>query len=392
MRLRSIRLSLALVACLSGLGMSAGRGAESAPLDIPVMLPLTGPAALVGESEQQSFQVFEKDINQHGGIRSRPLHFDYLDDQANPQIAVQLFHQATSGGAQVIFGGAFSATCKAIAPLVEESSNVIFYCLSTAIRPPADSYVFTSSYHPTDLVVKMLHYFAKHGQRQVAVLLGTDASGQEVANTLPQLFGSPALEDVKIVDLDRFDPNAVSLAAQMAKVAGAHPQALGVWAAGGIQTILRTMHDTGMDIPVAISPAFQVYSVMKQWADVLPKHIYFAAGVWSAYMDGGAPKGTIGHFYDLYKQIGTPPDGGSELAWDPLLIVTDALRKLGPDAKASQIHAYIEGLHGFSGTNGVYDFRTHDQRGVNQSSLVITEWSAKKNTWVLAPGCRPYKC
>jgi len=286
---------------------------------------------------------------------------------------------------QVVIGGAFSATCKATAPLAEQN-NVLFYCLSPAIRPPAGGYVFTANYHPNDLLAKMLEYFRNRGLTRMAILLGTDATGQEVDTNVQTMLAQPQLKGVQVVALDHFDPSAVSIAAQMAKISAARPQALAVWAAGGIPTVFRALHDSGLDIPVAISPAFMLYTVMKQWADVLPTHLYFAQGKWSAYLSNGSGPGEVGHFYDAMKRSGIAPDVGSDLGWDPASIVIGALRTVGPDAKASQIHAYIEGLHGFSGTNGNYDFRSRDQRGDSLSSVVVTEWSQAKNTWVLAPG------
>lgn len=380
-----LRVGLAVVAG-AVLAAAGARAAENAPVTIPVILPLTGPAAFVGASEQQSFQIFEKQVDQTGGIRNRPLRFSFMDDQGNPQVAVQLFQSAVASGAQVIFGGAFSATCKASAPLAEQSSGVVFYCLSTAIRPPAGSYVFTAYYHPNDVLEKMLAYFRSRGLSRVAILLGTDATGQEVDANLKTMLAQPDLKGVQVVALDHYDPAAVSISAQMAKIAAARPQALAVWAAGGIQTVFRAVHDGALDIPVTISPAFMVYSEMKQWADILPKHLYFAAGTWAAYAEKGSGPGAVGRFYQAYKQSGVAPDMGSDLGWDPALIVVEALRKVGPDAKAAQIHDYIEGLRGFSGTNGSYDFRTRDQRGISLSNMIVTEWSPAKSTWVLAPG------
>lgn len=56
------------------------------------------------------------------------------------------------------------------------------------------------------------------------------------------------------------------------------------------------------------------------------------------------------------KSAGVKPDLGYNLAWDPTMLLVDALRKLGPDATALQLRDYILSLHGWAGINGVYDF------------------------------------
>jgi hypothetical protein len=61
------------------------------------------------------------------------------------------------------------------------------------------------------------------------------------------------------------------------------------------------------------------------------------------------------------------------------LIIVDALRHVGPNAPADRIRAYIEQLHGFAGTNGLYDFRNGGRRGLGLSSAVVSRWSVAKS-------------
>ena len=58
--------------------------------DINVILPLTGGASFLGKSEQKALQLAEPIINKAGGIKGQPVHFEFYDDQSNPQTGVQL--------------------------------------------------------------------------------------------------------------------------------------------------------------------------------------------------------------------------------------------------------------------------------------------------------------
>ena len=78
--------TLALGACILTLGLGAARAAD--PYKIHAVLPLTGGAAFLGKGEQQALQLFEKLINQEGGIAGQPLEFVYHDDQTSPQTTV----------------------------------------------------------------------------------------------------------------------------------------------------------------------------------------------------------------------------------------------------------------------------------------------------------------
>jgi branched-chain amino acid transport system substrate-binding protein len=65
------------------------------------------------------------------------------------------------------------------------------------------------------------------------------------------------------------------------------------------------------------------------------------------------------------------PDMIEISAGDPALIVVDALRKLGLDAGAAQLRAYLNGLRHWTGINGVYDFLKYPQRGIGENNVVM---------------------
>ena len=87
-------------------------------------------------------------------------------------------------------------------------------------------------------------------------------------------------------------------------------------------------------------------------------------------------------FYSALAAAGLKPDSGSVIAWDPAMIVVDALRTLGPDASAEQIRAWIAQLHGWAGVSGLYDFRSGDQRGIGVLGAQIFRWDPAKQQYV----------
>jgi branched-chain amino acid transport system substrate-binding protein len=61
--------------------------------------------------------------------------------------------------------------------------------------------------------------------------------------------------------------------------------------------------------------------------------------------------------------------------------VVDALRHLGTEATAAQIRDYLLHLRGYAGINGIYDFKTSPQRGLNIDDAVVTRWNASRQAW-----------
>ena len=60
----------------------------------------------------------------------------------------------------------------------------------------------------------------------------------------------------------------------------------------------------------------------------------------------------------------------------------DAYKHLGFDATPAAIRAYIAGLQGFVGINGVYDFKAIPQRGIGIEWLVMIRWDKNKQSTV----------
>jgi branched-chain amino acid transport system substrate-binding protein len=87
-------------------------------------------------------------------------------------------------------------------------------------------------------------------------------------------------------------------------------------------------------------------------------------------------------FEAVYKAAGLEPDVAAALAWDPGMIVVDALKKLGPDATAPQVRDYLAHLKGYEGVDGIYDFERTPQRGLDVQDAIVTRWMADKHRWI----------
>jgi branched-chain amino acid transport system substrate-binding protein len=79
---------IAVAALLAGLAPAPVRAAD--PYQIDVILSLTGAFAFLGTAEGESLKTLETLINKEGGINGQPVHFNLMDDQTQPAVAVQL--------------------------------------------------------------------------------------------------------------------------------------------------------------------------------------------------------------------------------------------------------------------------------------------------------------
>jgi branched-chain amino acid transport system substrate-binding protein len=376
--------SAALAVLLALAAAPAARAADT--FDIPVIMPLTGGGSFLGQGEQQSLQLAEKVANAGGGIAGKPIHFVFHDDQSSPQVAVQLTNEVIAQHPSVLLGSSIVAMCSAMAPLVQ-ASGPVEYCFSPGIHPDAGSYVFTSSVSTLDLANAVIRYFRMKGWTKLALMFSTDASGQDAERGLKSVIDLPENKGMSVVTTAHFNPQDVNVSAQIEQVKAAAPQAFIAWSTGApIATIFRGMLQAGLDVPTATTDGNMTRAQMKQYEAFLPKQLYFPAAEWVVANDPKFPMDASvaakqKAFYGAFKDAGAQVDIASELAWDPALILIDALKKLGPDASAQKIRDEIAGLTGYAGVNGVYDFKKVPQRGLSVDNAVVTRWNAETKNW-----------
>jgi branched-chain amino acid transport system substrate-binding protein len=372
------RLTTGLLAAFSAAGLSFGSVAYAAdpqPVTVPIILPLTGGGAFVGQTHQKTMQILEGVVNKDGGIKGRPLKFQFLDDQTSPQVAKQLGSQAQTTS-PIVLGSSLSAMCRAIAP-VFETAGPVNYCLSPAIYPAKGSYVFTSSASTKDLLIATVRFFREKGWKKFALLTTTDASGQDGVDDTAEALKLPENSGMTLVANERYNPSDVSATAQLTKIKAAAPQALIIWAPGTpFATALRAAQDVGLDVPVASTSANMVVKQLGQYSAFMPKELYFAGVTYAA---GIAQNARVKHQQDVYnaamKAAGVTTDLQTGMTWDAGLITVDALRKLGPTATGAQIRDFIDGLKDYPGILGVYDFVKVPQRGVTVEDVVMMRWN-----------------
>ena len=381
---RALLALCAAVLLVFATGTAPGAAAVSGvPYEVNAILSLTGGAAFLGSAQSQALAEIEKIANRRGGIKGRPLKFTVADDQSNPQVAVQLANALIAKNVPVFIGSDLTANCLAIAPLVQKSGPVN-YCTSPGITPIAGGYTFSASAATRVDGIAFVRYFRERGWTRIGLITSTDASGQAFESALDRAMTLPENKSVTLVAREHFANADLSIAGQAARLKAANPQAIFGWTAGtAFATLLRGLHDVGYDGPVGGGNGNMIFSQLAQYATFLPAELYFPG---RRAIAEGTPAGPIHDaqevYFDAFRRIGVRPDFASNVGWDPTLIVVDALQHLGTEATAQQVRDYILNLHGWSGINGVYDFRDGEQRGIGINAVVIDRWDPANGRFI----------
>jgi branched-chain amino acid transport system substrate-binding protein len=282
----------------------------------------------------------------------------------------------------------------AVAPLVR-ANGPVQYCFAPTIHPPPGSYTFSGGSSSYDQALESLTFIQAKGWKRVALIATTDATGQDIDAQFTAAFNSGRFPQLTLVDKEHFASGDVSVAAQLAKIGALKPDIILMATVGtSTGTALRGLQDSGLDdIPVMSNLGNVIHVQLDQYLNILPREIYFTAPRFIArdVSRAGPVRDAQLAFYKAYNAQGIDPDVGNNFSWDPAWILIEALRHLGTKATAKQVLDYLEQLHGYAGTDGIYDYRGGDQRGIGLSSLVICKWDHAKKTWVTVsePGGKP---
>jgi branched-chain amino acid transport system substrate-binding protein len=352
------------------------------PVRIDVVLPLTGPGSFAGGSERSALDALAVYVNKTGGIRGRRLEFAYADDQSNPQTAVQLTNALIASKVNVIMGSALTATCNAMAALVK--NGPLMYCFSGGYQPVADSYTFAGSISSTYLVAAGVRYLRLRNFKKIALITTTDSSGQDGDRATGDAVALPENAGLTIVAREHFNPGDVTVAAQIARIKSAAPDAIVAWTTGTpLATVLRGMNDAGLEnLPIVVSSGNAVYAQLKQYEAFMPKQLYVPSDAVLAPDRVADRRHRAAVDTVLAAMAPIKADFLSITAWDPGLIIVAALRQLGPDVPADRLRAYIAGLKGFVGVNGAYDFASVPNRGVDQSDAYIVRYNPTTSSFI----------
>jgi branched-chain amino acid transport system substrate-binding protein len=377
-------LVLAAAIALGTLAIAPGVvNAEGAVYPIDVVLPLTGPGAFLGQSQSKTLKVLQDVVNKDGGIRGRPVQFTFYDDQTSPQLAVQLSNQILAKKPAVVIGSAISAMCTAMIPVMT-AAKVLDWCLSPTFYPPKGGYVYASSVASRDLLVGVVRYMKGRGMKRIALLSTTDASGRIGEADMIDVLKQPENSSLSLVANEHYGQTDIGVAAQLAKIKAATPDAIMVWTAGTpLGTALHGIQDAGLDsVPIFTSSANMVFAQIKSYASIMPKALYFQGYAYTSNeARTAAALKKVRLFQAAAKANDIAPDAIGGFPWDPAMTVIDALRAVGPDATGEQLREWVAKQSAYVGIAGIYNF-TNDMHGLDSGDMLVMRWDPAKLVWV----------
>ena len=346
---------------------------------IGVSGPLTGQNAQYGAQWKKGFDLALDEINAKGGIKGKPLTYDFQDSQSDPRQSVTVAQKFVSDPKVVVEVGDFSSTASmAASPIYQRAGLVQFgFTNSHPNFTKGGDYMWSNSISQADETPRLVKYAADLGLKRLAVLyLNTDwgrAAEKIFVDTAPK-YG------IEIVDTEGYQPDEKDFRSTLVRVRDAKPDGVALisyYADGAL--IARQVREVGLTQPlVAIG---SVYS---------PKFIELggptAEGVFTeSNFFPGDTKPQVQDFVRKFKaKYGEEPDDFNAVAYDTMILLAAVMNQYGTDRK--QIHdglAAIKDVPSVIYGKAAFDPETRRVKGADAVYLVVkngvfTLWDGKK--------------
>ena len=354
------------------------------PIKIGSILSTSGPAALLGEPELRTMQLYIEKINKEGGVLGRQLQLVNYDDGSDASKANGFAKRLIDDDkVDIIVGCTGTGSTMAMVPLVEKA-EIPFMSLGGAvvIVEPVKKWVFKATHTDRVMAEKVLSDMKKRNLTKIALFSETSGFG---ASAKKETEGVAAKMGITLVANETYGPKDTDMTPQLTKIRNtAGVQAVFVLGLGqGPVIVNKNYKQLGLTLPLYHSHGVASEEFIKLSGPAaegirLPAAALLVVDKLPA-NDPQKPVATAFRkaYNERYKDEAST---FGAYAYDSLMIVVDAFKRAGSTNKA-QVRDAIEATKGYIGITGKVTMSPTDHMGMDQSSFLMLE--VKNGDWAL---------
>jgi branched-chain amino acid transport system substrate-binding protein len=338
---------------------------------IGISAGLTGYAATVDRAWTDGVKVAVDAVNAKGGVNGRKLEVIVEDNRSEPQEAVTVYRKMmTSDKVDIFLSGCVSAGNLAAAPMVAKAQIPMMLC---SILPSGEEQVkwaFSTLPPARFEVEKRFEYLKENTQvRKVGVLHDPTPYAnlqKSVAEKEAAGYG------LQLVGVDQYKQDDADLSVQIGKMNAAGAGALLKIGLGGTtMTAAKNIKQLGLNMEMLTS--IEDLAVFRPVAEVMGDKFFFVAApsqIADALPDGALKK-AITDFLGPWKvKQGDRDPNWAGRGWDAVMLTVAAIQK-SKSFDGPKVRDAIEGITGFQGTTGVYNFSAANHQGITQNPFAL---------------------
>jgi branched-chain amino acid transport system substrate-binding protein len=151
--------------------------AESRPVRVGLLVPLTGPAEAIGADMLQAAQMALFDVGEN------PVELLPRDTRSTPEGAVAAAREVLDQGAELLLGPLFGRSATAVAPIARSRGvRVLTFSNDASVALPGAVYIL--GYRPEEQVGRVAAFALEQGYRRIAGLGPDNAYGSTAMSAL----------------------------------------------------------------------------------------------------------------------------------------------------------------------------------------------------------------
>ena len=368
-----VRAGLGLAVAL-GCALGGAAGAAAQELVIGVIAPLTGSKAEQGMQFKEGAELAAADLNKAGGVLGRQVRLELLDDEGQPKNAAAAAQKLAANRNVIgVIGPSSTASVRAALPILERAKLVtISPSASTASLVTDHKYMYLMSpaipfYGP--LVPRFAQ--VELGAKRIAIVKVKDDWGLGVSKATGDYARANGMTVVAEVEYAQGDRDFKS---HMTAVKAQNPDVIILnthYTEGAILT--KQARELGLTVPIVA----QGTNVYPQYAEIAGATAEGALG-WVdflATLDDPGVKRAVAKFQAAY---GKPPLNYHVTSYDGVMVIADAIRKVGNAEDRDAIARTVSQLKDFPGLVGKISY---DAERLPVRELFWT--TVKGGKWVL---------
>ena len=375
---------------LTGMLLIASSVLAADTIKLGAFFDLSGRAAFIGTPTKLVAEMVVEKINSEGGINGKMLEMEVGDTEANPAKTASIAKKFIYKDKVVaIIGPTMTDTGMNVKKIADRGKIPIFMTVGgdpviMGGKFGPFEWVFKSPQRSSIAVERLFTYLKEKGLTKVALLTAADGFGKDGSRWMQKLAPKYGIE---ILGQESFGTRDTDMTAQLTKVKNLQPQALITWTIGPAGAIVaKNKTQLGIDLPLfqchgLPDPKYIELAGKASEGDRMPSTKLMVA---DALPDSDPQKAVIQDFIKLYKEKGYdkqfPINTHSGYAWDAIMIVANAIKKVGTEPAA--LRQEIEKTKNYVGVSGIYNITAEDHNGLGVDSMVIIQ--VKDGKFVIA--------
>ena len=244
-------VSLVLVTTVVLVFVSCSKPKETSPIKIGVMTPLTGDAAIYGESLKKGMDLAVEKANVEG-VLGRKIELIYEDTHLDSKVAVSAFNKFVNiDNLDLVVVAEGSGATSAVVPLADKTKTLVIIPIASAdsLKTVGD-YVFRVIPSDNYRGEKMGKYAKDLGFNKVAVLYVNDDYGIGIKNIFSDSFKK---EGGQVFIAETFNSGGVDYRSQLTKIKETNPDAIVIAARKEFPVIMKQKNELGIKARVLAS-------------------------------------------------------------------------------------------------------------------------------------------